>query len=439
MKTGPGAARSLLLVAGVMAFLPAVQAEMTAAAEPRVASNRWPTVTSHQRNFLVADMPKRDAVEIAVWAESVRERFMGWVGSPLPHGRAYPVVITASLRAEEPGGRVLRALDRASDGSLRQELTMVNPADMDQEDVLEALSWLLAHRWVVVRMAERSRNVPVLPDWLTVGIAQNLYPELRVRNYGEVVAMEQAGSYHPAATVFDMRFLPPGRWPEKARAGLVVAWLSETIGPERLLASCAERVVVGLPVDVAFIQELAGLPDPRSVNMAWDVWMARQDRRFMPGVQATDPEAIARVVALPAEMFGLELPASFGRRTLDAELLIQHRASLWVQRYAKAVAWRLRQEGIGQPPEIVERIRAYLVFFDALAAPGETRHRGKPVQPRSARWLERTWAEADTAWRTYLAEYQARSALLQRHEVAAEGGALDALLDRWEEPPPVAP
>lgn len=432
MKSTLGAACWLLVAAGALAVFPDAHAGPLAADEPRTASNHWPTVTSHQRNFLVADMPKRDAVEIAVWAESVRERFIGWVGTSLPYGRAYPVVISASVRDDEPGGRVLRALDRALDGSLRQEITLVNPADMDQEDVLEALSWLMANRWVVARTAERARDLPVLPDWLTVGVAQNLYPELRVRNYRDVVVMEQGGSYHPAATVFDLRYLPPGRWPEKARAGLVVAWLAETVGAERLLAACAERVVTGLPVDAAMVQALLGLPDLRSVNMAWDVWMARQDRRFVPGVLTADPEAIARVVALPAETFGLELPASFGARTLDADLLITHRASTWVHRYATAVAWRLRQESIGQPPELVERIRAFLVFFDALAAPGEVSHAGKPVKPRSARWLEHAWTEADTAWHAYLAEYQARSALLQRHEAAAEGGAVGALLDRWE-------
>jgi hypothetical protein len=438
MNRRAGAAVSRWLFAACLCVAVAAAAEdlrMPESATNAPASpSSWPTITSHQRNFLIADMPKRDAVEIAIWAESVRERFIGWIGAPLPYGRAYPVVIIAALRPAEPAGRVLRALDLAADGSLRQEVTMVNPAAMDQEDVLEALCWLMANRWVVARLADRSAEVPVLPDWLTTGIAQNIYPDLRVRNYRDVLALEQAGGYQPAATVFDLRFLPPGRWPEKARSGLVVAWLAEVVGPEALLVACADRMVEGRPVDAAFVRDLLGLPDVRAVNMAWDVWMARQARRLTPGVMTADAAAIAEILALPAETFGLELPASFGARTLDAGLLITHRDAAWVHRYAKTVAWRLREASIGQPPELVERIKAFLVFFDALAAPGETGKKGKPGKPRPARWLTKTWNDADAGWRAYLEDLERRTALLERHE-AAEGGSVGSLLDRWEQAP----
>jgi len=401
-------------------------------------TRKYTPITSHQRHFIVTDMPKRDAFEIAVWAESVRERLSEWVGEPIPGERSYPIVISAVLRTNEPNGRVLKAQDVTEDGFLRQEITMINPADMDQEDVLESLCWLLLNRWIQLRQPapERIRQPGSYPDWLAVGIAQNLYPELRERNHQEVRARENNGEYQSAITVFDQIYLAPGRWPEKARAGLVVAWMAETMTPAKLVAATANERVAGGKLDGESMQRLLGLSDARSLNMAWDVWMARQNRRLIPGVMSGDLTEVLHVLELRPEMFGVVTPTPLPEGRLTIDMLIEGREYEWVHRYSRAVSFRLRQHVVGKTPELVAHIKPFIDFFDALAQPGEPTGKKKKTPPKSARWLRTSWREASAAWTIYLAEQQKQQELFDRFAnplpTNVNQNSIQDMLNRWE-------
>jgi hypothetical protein len=392
------------------------------------AAKSWPSITSHQRNFIVTDMPKRDAFEIAVWAESARERLSEWAGAPIPGERSYPIVISALLRTNEPNGRVLKAQDVTEDGFLRQEITMINPAAMDQEDVLEAVCWLLLNRWIQLRQpaAERIKNPGAYPDWFAVGVAQNLYPELRERNHREVREREASGDRVSAASVFEQVYLPPGRWPEKARAGLVTAWLAEVLTPTDLLGKTSAHMASGGKLDAELFAYLLRLPDGRSVNMGWDVWMARMDKRLIPGVMSFDVSGVTRVLELRPEQFGVIMPSPLPGGRLTADQLIADRAYEWVHHYSRAAAWRLRQEVVGKSPDLVAAINRFVLFFDALAepgAPGQT----KQKNTKSARWLQAAWSEAAVGWTDYLENRQKHEALLDRF-----GDPVQQVLQRWD-------
>ncbi len=399
---------------------------------------KYTPITSHQRNFIVADMPKRDALEIAVWAESVRERLSEWVGAPIPGERSYPIVISAVLRTNELTGMVLKAQDVTADGFLRQEITMINPAEMDQEDVLEALCWLLLNRWIHVHQStpERIRRPGVYPDWLTVGVAQNLYPELRERNHREVRAREAEGHQQPVSTIVEQIYMAPGRWPEKSRAGLVVAWLADALTPVQLITETAVRRANDGKLDADVIAQLLALPDTRSVNMAWDVWMARQDKRLIPGVMSSDHSGVSRVLELRPEMFGLITPTPLPEGRLTADMLIAGRSYDWVHRYSRAVSWRLRQEVVGKTPELVARINPFITFFDALAEPGESTGKKKKKKPKSVRWLKAAWRDASTGWMMYLGEQQKQQDLLDQFAKPAQTNesleSIQDMLNRWE-------
>jgi hypothetical protein len=415
------------LIALCLAVAPA-SGRSDATNPPATAANSWPSITSHQRNFIVTDMPKRDAFEIAVWAESVRERLSEWAGAPIPGERSYPIVMSALLRTNEPTGRVLKAQDVTEDGFLRQEITMINPAAMDQEDVLEAVCWLLLNRWIQLRQpaAERTKNPGAYPDWFAVGVAQNLYPELRERNHREVREREASGDRATAVAVFEHVYLPPGRWPEKARAGLVTAWLAETLTPTELLGKTSVHIADGGKLDAETIARLINASGVRSVNMGWDVWMARMDKRLIPGVMSFDISGVTRVLELRPEQFGVVLPSPLPGGRLTAEMLIADRAYEWVHHYSRAAAWRLRQEAVGKSPELVAAINRFVVFFDALAEPGESA-KTKKKKVRSARWLQTAWDDASAAWTVYLANRQQHEALLDRF-----GDPVQQVLQRWE-------
>lgn len=399
---------------------------------------KYAPITSHQRHFIVTDMPRRDALEIAIWAESARERLSEWVGKPIPGERSYPIVISAILRTNEPTGRVLKAQDVTEDGFLRQEITMINPADMDQEDVLEALCWLLLNRWIQVRQPapDRIRQPGTYPDWLAVGIAQNLYPELRERNYQEVRARENDGDVLSAITVFDQIYLAPGRWPEKARAGLVVAWLAETMTPANLVAATAAERVNGGKLDAETMARLLGMTDTRSINMAWDVWMAKQNRRLIPGAMSSDHSGVSRVLELRPEMFGVVTPSPLPEGRMTVDMLIDGREEEWVHRYGRAVSFQLRHEVVGKTPELVKHINPFIDFFDDLALPGELGGKKKKTSPKSARELQSSWRKASVSWKAYLDEQQKQQVLLDQYDNPSltnqSTNFMQDILNRWE-------
>ena len=421
------AAAGSALIALCLAVVPA-SGQSDATNPPATAAKSWPSITSHQRNFIVTDMPKRDAFEIAVWAESVRERLSEWAGAPIPGERSYPIVISALLRTNEPTGRVLKAQDVTEDGFLRQEITMINPAAMDQEDVLEAVCWLLLNRWIQRHQPadERIKNPGAYPDWFAVGVAQNLYPELRERNHREVREREASGERVSAASVFEQVYLPPGRWPEKARAGLVTAWLAEALTPTELLGKTSAHIAAGGKLDAQLFARLLFLSDERSVNMGWDVWMARMDKRLIPGVMSFDISGVTRVLELRPEQFGVVMPSPLPGGRLTVDQLIADRAYEWVHHYSRAAAWRLRQEAVGKSPDLVAAINRFVEFFDALAEPG-TPGQTKKQKAKSVRWLQAAWGDASAAWTDYLANRQQHEALLDRF-----GDPVQQVLQRWE-------
>lgn len=396
-------------------------------------------ITSHQRHFIVTDMPKNDAVQIAVWAESVRDRLIEWSGSEPPLDRVYPLVIGAALRTNEPNGRVLRAQRFNDDGFLQQELTFVNPGAMDQEDALESLTALLLNRWIHARQSkdERRARPGVFPDWFAVGVAQNLYPELRVRNQRELAARERGVSLFSPLSVTNRFHLPPGRWPEKAHAGMVVAWLADSAGAASLVAHAADRLAAGALLDADFMRSVSREPDERSISMAWDLWVAKQDRRLAPGENATDHQELARILSLPAVEFGLVMPPGMPDSALTVSLLIDERDQEWVHRYSRAVAWRLRQEAIGKTPQLASMAGRFAEFFDALALSPETDKKGRrKMKPKPVATLEALWNRAAVDWQRYIEEYSQREAMLDRH-AGGEGGtdpaaAVRTMMDRWE-------
>jgi len=389
----------------------------------------WTPITSHQRHFIVTDFPRGDALPIAVWAESARQRFVDWAMVDIPGEQGFPMVMTAERRPGEPQGRVLKAQGYSASGQRQQEITMINPAAMDQEDVLEAMSWLYINQWIHIRQpsAERFKNPGKFPDWLAVGVAQNLYPELKERNFREVRALEANGGYQPATATFNDIYLPPGRWPEKARAGLVVAWLAERLTPAELLARLAELAAQDKSLDAAAIVHVTGLSDARTLNMEWDIWMSRQEHKMIPGVLSLDVTDVLRILELRPEDVGLVYPEPLPNDRLSSEILIRNLDKTWAQEASRSFAWKLRQEAVGKSPELLAGINRFVDFFDSIA-----------LSRKSAGELEKQWAEAQEKWNTFLKQQEEQSALLDEYtERAATGtNAVQQIMNTWENSAP---
>jgi len=328
-------------------------------------------VTSHQRNFIVTGMSGRDALSIAVWAEKTKEQFESLVGERIPSRRMYPVIISAEVDTDARRGWSRGIQQITGEGNLRQELILMNPAMIDQEDVLEHLCGLFLDRWIADRMKkQKESSIPEMPDWLAVGLAQQLYPGLRARNLQEILAMISAGKPAPsAAAILEWMRFPPGRWPEKALAGLLVEWMRERIPVEQVIDSLADAYAAGLAMDPAAVTAMCGYADPRDFNMAFDVWLARQKTRVIPGAFASDTHEVEEILALPAARLGIIWPEADSRK-LTPEMLVMRRDEAWVQALARTMQIKLGLALLSQPPEVAQAVDGYIRFYSELAQHG---------------------------------------------------------------------
>ena len=385
----------IMLVAGL-----AAQAALGDSAVPSVATNRI-TITSHEKRVAVSGLPGSQALPLALWAEEVIGQVEAWLGRPASTRHMLPLAISAAPAPEGEAARVLKAQDVSRDGLLRQEITLWRPDAVDSEELMEAICSLWLSRACAPRRAsELAAWTPAFPpDWLAVGVAQQLTVDLRHRNYRAVMAAEREGDVVSAASILRQSRMPSGRWPEKMQAGLVVEWLTDTLTAAALLD------VVMAPryrsKGDLVMYSAVGANDERELNQKWDIWMARQQKRFVPGRDAPDIEAVARIVEMRRVDLGLVHPG-LETEQVPVPLLIRHRTEPWAVDVARLVNSRLREATVGFPRDIMRHLEGYLRLFDALASsyvmePGKK----KPRPPRESALLA-MWTEADRSWSAYL-------------------------------------
>ncbi|HMP89311.1 MAG TPA: hypothetical protein PJ991_03870 [Kiritimatiellia bacterium] len=359
-------------------------------------------VASHQRNFYITGTNPTLSLELAIWAESLRQRLEALAGTSIPGEHANPIVIEAVVHTNEPVGRAVAVQQADQDGRVRQAVTLINMDDMDQEDILEAISGLLLNRWIHARQSadERRSRPGAFPEWFAVALAQNLYPELKERNLRVVENAEAMLDYTPASRVFLHERFAPGRWREKAHAGLVGSWLVDFLSGPMLITKAAEQIARHGTLSPTSIQLWLEVKDQRSFDMAWDVWMARQIRRVVPGTHSDDPRTIARILEMRPEDLGVFLPEGLTGSRISVDILLANRDKNWVGQICQALAWKLQQASIGRSPELVAALRPVVVFFNELPKNTE-RRRQKIVSDKK---LRGDWQTAMDAWNTFVRE-----------------------------------
>ena len=425
-------ASSLALVAALMPQAHSDEIKPPLAAEAQ--TNRWPAITSHSRSFIVAGMPQRDALEVSVWAESVREKLSVWTGVS---GRApftYPLVIAGEMRPDDPRGWVMKAVDVGVDGYLRQELTMVNPPIIDQDDVLEVLTGMLIDRWLfgMQRPTRGEGTIARVPDWLAVGVARNLYPELRDQDSSALGTPEQELRGWQASSLFEMRTMPAGRWPEKALAGMVVGWLAEASGPGSFMNHTAKLVAQNRSIAADDFFEMARVENAREFNMAWDTWRTAQGRRIVPGRWSSDTIRMERILELRPEDFGLVYPGLPEPGRLTPDMLLKARREEWAQTFSRRAVIKLGEVMLGQEPSLVEVTKSYIGFFNGIS---KTASGARKISDKK---LLAIWAEATAGLERFKATRDAREAMMESASwIKMEGAGPDTevmelLLDYWE-------
>lgn len=360
---------------------------------------------SSSRRFLMSGFPTLKAAELARWSEEVARRLEETMG-PIPWERGWYVEVTASSKAG-----VVRA-QGWSEGLLSQRLELNTGAELDQEDALEGLVWLLLNRWALIRQSwgARAAELAEVPDWLAVGVAQNLYPESRHRNVEVALERWRTGALTRWSDLVEREILPAGRWSEKAEVALLVAWLLERHSSLDEIWRCsAEGHRLGAD-EVA--RRVVGVADAREAARAWEVWLAvQQDRRHDVGsldlAQVEELEALTRFDET-------DHPVDSGalRAQLTLADLVAERRSRWAKQLANRRALQFQMAMIGRAPEWQEVARRYLAFLEGIAGRGPGYTGGLFGRGPSARQLRHLLSESDQACALLRRDVQARETYL---------------------------
>jgi hypothetical protein len=364
-----------------------------AAAEPAPAPAQ--TVFSTSRRFVVSGLPSVDAATLCAWAEDVAERIEARTHTPLGFGDAEYILIRCMDGAESGESRVVRAQGYV-DGRLQQKLVVVRPAAADQEDMIESLCGLIVSRQIAQRQsdAERRRALGHAPDWLAVGLAQNLYRDLRARNTRLAVDLHREGVAPSVSELIGLAQMPPGRWREKYFCGLAVAWLLSQPDLPSHWQALLQRLAGGAPVGPDWIAgEFMRFTGTAALEAGWETRLLQQRQVVFDLAPSREDrvERLSELLRVRPEEYGLALPDGKPGLLVPGDLVSRRRED-WVPRLARAVGLRMALLGGGQPQEFQRIVAQYKAFFDALAAE-------KPR--RSERDLRKLLETADAALTTY--------------------------------------
>lgn len=385
-------------------------------------------VFSASRRFVVKGLPSADALALALAAEDAAGRLEAFLGKPIPFSRNQPVVLAARAGPAEAPGRAV-AVEGWTDRGLTQKLDITNVERLDQEDLLEALGGLLVNRYLATRQRPPARRAELAeaPAWLSVGLAQNLYQSLRARNARLALKRWEEDRPLSVSDILALRYLPEGRWSEKAFCGVFVDWLfSAPADPgrwDRLADASAESPVLTASVLARVVLQR---DDPRELEKHWELWLARQTQvRRMGESSAADTlaEFEERLTARPGEWPEVRAPDL--PETLTMGELIPYRTEPWMPAVVLRLQVGLGTQGFGMDYGL-RRVRdLYLAYLSALV-PG--RPPGlfgwlRPSRSGEVRVRERLRA-ADEALAAYKEEQRARALFVD--EAEAEFGPGDA-------------
>ena len=329
-----------------------------------------PTIFSTSRRFAVTGLPPADAATLAAWADDVADKVEAATSSQIPFGAAEYISLRA-LAISNEAPRVTRA-EGYLDGRLQQRLVLVNPAQVDQEDVLEGLCILLLDRQVAGHQssAEKSIALARAPEWLPVGLAQNLYKELRARNNQTVLDLWDQDVRISLSRVTTLNMLPPGRWREKYFCGLAVGLLlTRPDYPQRwremILQLARGEAVSADWLSAAYFEQKSR----DELEPMWAKWIDAQRGVVFDfaGREQRQLEQLTTLLLIEPARLGIEVPKDV-MVPLTPRALIQHRKEDWARALGAAAAMRIKLVGLGQAPEFQSIVAQYNAFFELLGS-----------------------------------------------------------------------
>jgi len=385
---------------GVCLLLAWPAGAQTSASESPAASSSAAAI-SLSRRFVATGMTTVENMELAAAADQVARKLEQSVGKNLPFSRESIVGISIRRDEKQAHGRVVKAQGWV-DRRLEQKLIITNLEQVDQEDVLEGLCWLLLNRYVMILQSSDARRAKpgAVPDWISVGMAQNLFLSLRARNSEAVVKLWEQQQGLSFAEVVDLEYLPEGRWSEKAFSALAVDWLaSQATTPsfwDQVFQRRADRLALSPEWAASNVLRAVSV---RDVEKGWDLWLAHQTeiKREWGTVTDVQIEALRSLFVVRPNQLGVAPGADAPAWMTMGDLLL-HRGKPWFDPMVARLELKVRSQGLAQAGEYKTVVDLYAEYLSEL-----TRYPSKSFWYRvfhrrpGDRQLQSQLAEADKA------------------------------------------
>ena len=326
-----------------------------------------PATLVKTRNFFVTGPDAGVNSVIASYAESALANCAQLTGLPVRYERFPPIHIELFTDTNRPEQRVTKS-QRLSEGILDQRIRVLNPVRADTEDFLEALCWLVLNRLAIQQQTRLMMPAPPqAPEWLAVGLAQNLFPQYAQRNRQVSDQRWRAGKATRLAEIAAWRLLPEGRWADKALCGEAVEFLLAT--PERtaLVAAMLERMMAKQPLDAGWLAQRLGAKDERSLEKQWDLWVLHWEDAVPDFGALTRKHTDALRELLHVDPTGYGFTALAADVRLTPQEFLTRRKEPVIRRLAEQVGPAILSSGMGRPAEYQPMLGAWGAFFDAVA------------------------------------------------------------------------
>jgi hypothetical protein len=339
--------------------------------------------TSSSRRFYVTGHHSEVTLQLATWAEDVRDRLEEVLEEPVFFRPRELVHIALRTDPDQPP-HVFTAQGWEG-GLLRQRLVVVNADRVNQERVLENLCWLLLDRYLLKRsLAEgRAPGIPLeAPSWLCTGVAQALYPQARLRNRQQVFAYWFEGGSLSLSDLLAREDVSVTNTLWRASAGLMFEWLQDLRpygfvwdGVFTHLSVSTNSVTPGVLVSM-----VNGISDTDALQKDWELWIADggPGRAAWGETSLQDTMALRDLLVIGPEVLSLAMKRDV-RRTMQPAELVLHRDEDWVQLVSAFMTLRLRGLGIGRSAAYREVLEAFVVFFEGLNKPANLDGEEGPV------------------------------------------------------------
>jgi len=240
---------------------------------PAVLSTNRTPVLSTSRLFHAAGGTSSENLQIATFADRVKEALVNRVGMAVPEFSRNPILLT--LREMDGTSRVQR-FQQYANRALQQEVLVIRPAHADQEQVLEAIIWCLLNRYGFLLQGEEERErVGVeVPEWLSMGVGQSLFHLSRVRNRQLLQPLVPVRKFHSVEDMLSWIRLPNQRPVTHAECEMLWQWLQ--VSDHEVLSTLIQRVAQGEELSEAWLMGVTGSLSSRDVAMNRDLWLAQK-------------------------------------------------------------------------------------------------------------------------------------------------------------------